>query len=254
MNSQIDRYTKLELSYIVPVFFNQGNTEMLNDLLRTYSTYSNEILERIQFIFVDDCSPIPIRIPEQFNLNILLLRVIDDIKWNQGGARNLGVMQARTSKVLLTDVDHIFPEVLFRKMLSAKISDKLYKFKRIDDKGNRVASACNIYFSSKSVFFKSLGYDEEFCGNYGYEDTMFFEFQKKLGTKQPYFNRIDRIIVKKLDNVSNYHTLKRDTETNKILFQKKLEHIKSKSPFLSHSRLFLNFKWEITEERFMQKF
>ncbi len=178
MNAPVDCYTKLELSYIVPVFFNQGNSELLNDLLKTYSTYSNKILERIQFVLVDDCSPTHIRIPDNINLNLLLLRVTDDIRWNQGGARNLGVMLAKTAKIVLTDVDHFFPEELFTKMLSAKTPSKIYKFKRTDNKGEKAASACNIYFSSKSVFFKSLGYDEEFCGNYGFEDTLFFEFQK----------------------------------------------------------------------------
>lgn len=252
MNAPLDRYTNLEISYIVPMFFNQGYSELLNDLLKTYSTYSNKILERIQFVLVDDCSQTPIRIPDDINLNILLLRVTDDIRWNQGGARNLGVMLAKTSKIVLTDVDHIFPEVLFSKMLSAKVPSKIYKFKRSNNTGEKETSACNIYFSSKSVFFKSLGYDEEFCGNYGFEDTMFFEFQKKLRTKKCYFNRRNRIIVKRVENDPNYHSLKRDTESNRILFQKKLEQLNSKNPYKCHSRLFINFKWEITEERFIQ--
>ena len=72
MNAPLDRYTNLEISYIVPMFFNQGYSELLNDLLKTYSTYSNKILERIQFVLVDDCSQTPIRIPDDINLNILL--------------------------------------------------------------------------------------------------------------------------------------------------------------------------------------
>lgn len=44
MNAPLDRYTNLEISYIVPMFFNQGYSELLNDLLKTYSTYSNKIL------------------------------------------------------------------------------------------------------------------------------------------------------------------------------------------------------------------
>lgn len=253
MNVPVDRYNSLEISYIVPVFFNQGNSDLLNDLLKTYATYSKKVLERIQFVLVDDCSPTHISIPEDINLNILLLRVTDDILWNQGGARNLGVMFAKTSKIVLADVDHFFPEVLFSKMLSAQIPNKLFKFKRISHIGERATSACNIYFSSKSIFFKSLGYDEEFCGNYGFEDTMFFELQKKLGTKKCYFNRRNRIIVKRVDNDPNYHSLKRDTETNRILFQKKLGQLKSKNPYKCHSRLFINFKWEIMEERFMKQ-
>ncbi|HOC37381.1 MAG TPA: hypothetical protein PKL74_09980 [Tenuifilaceae bacterium] len=185
----------------------------------------------------------PIELPKDINLNILLLRITDDIIWNQGGARNLGVAQSRTAKLVLTDVDHIFSEILFSKMLDHRIPTNLHKFKRVDGEKFRMSSVCNIYFTSKSVFFKALGYDEEFCGNYGYEDTMFFNLQKKLGTSLKYFNRRDSIIVKKLQKDTIYHSLTRDTSANHALMQSKLKLLHGKNPFLCHSRLFLNFNW-----------
>ena len=244
-------YNHLELSYIVPVFFNQGSSQMLDNLLKRYSNYSSELMKRVQFVFVDDCSPVPISLPKDMNLNILLLRILDDIQWNQAGARNLGASQSHTAKLVLTDVDHFFSEILFRKMLNHSIPRSLYKFKRVDGEGEKMSSACNIFFSSKSVFFKTLGYDEEFCGSYGFEDVMFFHFQRRMGIRQKYFNRRDAIVVQKITKDDQYHSLSRDTTRNYQLMLDKLALLKRRNLFECHSRLFVNFNWEKVEERFM---
>ena len=93
-------YSHIELSYVVPVYFNTGNTSALADLLRTYAGYDSALLDRLQFIIVDDCSPTPPEIPADIDLNILLLRINEDIAWNQPGARNLGITYARSDKML----------------------------------------------------------------------------------------------------------------------------------------------------------
>lgn len=70
---------------------------------------SFDVVSKIQFIIVDDCSPVKYEI-ENYNLNITWLRITDDIPWNQGGARNLGVTHAKSDKIIITDLDHILPE------------------------------------------------------------------------------------------------------------------------------------------------
>ncbi len=237
--------TSIELSYIMPVFFNQENANVLIDLLTLYSTYDKKVLEKIEFVIVDDCSPIDIVIPKSLSINYQLLRITDDIRWNQGGARNLGVVYAKSSKIILSDCDHVFPEELLAKILKSRTPTRtLFKFKRTDAEGKNTNSPCNIFYTSKRVVFSTLAYDEEFCGNYGYEDVLFRAFQLRLNNKINYFTRRKKIISSNIDRDQSYHNLNRDTKINEELLNKKLEILKGNSPFSCHSRLFLNFKYE----------
>ncbi|MDR2684821.1 MAG: hypothetical protein LBB53_05520, partial [Prevotellaceae bacterium] len=119
------------LSYIVSVYFNQADRDhFLTVLLRQYESYPKEIMQYIQFVIVDDGSPQPVALPKDINLNIKLLRILQDIAWNSDGGRNLGVVYAPTSKILLTDIDHDFPPELLAMMLKAKTpTNELYTFK-----------------------------------------------------------------------------------------------------------------------------
>lgn len=243
----------IELSYIMPVYFNQKDTNVLTDLLESYSKIDPEVLKRIQFIIVDDCSPIEVDIPEHIHVNYQLYRITTDIRWNQGGARNLGVVRAVSPKIILTDCDHYFPEKLLAQILDSKIPRKnLYKFKRTDTNGNKKQSPCNIFYTSKSVFFSTLGYDEEFCGNYGYEDVMFRHFQQKAGNKLKYFIRFKKILSNTIDRENSYHSLVRDTSVNLSLMEKKMKLLNSSNPFSAHSRLFLNFEYEKRKENWIK--
>ncbi|WP_099464716.1 MULTISPECIES: glycosyltransferase family A protein [Parabacteroides] len=243
----------IELSYIMPVFFNQKNTNVLTNLLEDYSKIAPAVLKRIQFVIVDDCSPIPVTVPSHININYQIYRIISDIRWNQGGARNLGVVKAISPKIILTDCDHFFPEKLLSQILDSKIPQHtLYKFKRVDANGNQQQSPCNIFYTSKMTFFSSLGYDEEFCGNYGYEDVMFRHFQHAMGNKIKYFTRFKKIISNTIDRENSYHSLVRDTTTNLALMEAKLPLLKNKNPFQAHSRLFLNFEYQKVAENWIQ--
>lgn len=243
----------IDLCYIVPVYFNQKNTDVLTDLLKTYAGYKQELMKRIQFIIVDDHSPIPVIIPEEIKLNYVLFRVTDDIQWNQSGARNLGVVYATSPRIILTDCDHVFPEKLLEKIVESKIPEKkIYKFKRVKANGEPSNSACNIFYLSKSTFFSVMGYDEEFCGNYGYEDVMFRYFQKRMGHSIRYFTRKHKIISSAIDRDNSYHSLVRDTTINEKLLQQKRELLKTNNPFAAHSRLFLNFNYEKVKENFAE--
>ena len=242
--------TNIQLSYVVPVYFNQQNAHTLTDLLLHYAAYAREVTEHIQFVIVDDCSPLPIEIPPAIKLNISLFRIQSDIRWNQCGARNLGVVYAKSPRILLTDSDHCFPEKLLKDILNSRIPKKtIYKFKRINQHGLAMGKNINIFYTSKAVFFQALGYDEEFSGNYGYEDVYFNELQRRLGNSVRYFTRFKKIVATEVDRESSYHSLQRDTVINEALYKKKMELLQEKDPFVSHSRRFLQFDWRLVWER-----
>lgn len=248
------RPEQIELSYIMPVFFNQQNTRSLTDLLEAYAKMSPEVTRRIQFVIVDDCSPVEVVIPPSICLNYQLLRIKTDIRWNQAGARNLGVVCAPSSKIILTDCDHFFPEKLLKRILDSKTPvRRLYKFKRTDEAGRPQQSPCNIFYTTKAIFFSTLGYDEEFCGHYGYEDVMFRCFQQRMGNKLRYFTRFQKIVSNAVDREKSYHDLKRDTEVNRVLLEKKQELLKRGEPFCAHSRRFLCFDYEKRKENWMEQ-
>ena len=243
-------FSKIQLSYIVPVYFNQQNVHTLTELLVHYASYAREVIEPIQFVIVDDCSPLPITIPQEIKLNISLYRIQSDIRWNQCGARNLGVVHAKSPRILLTDSDHYFPEKLLKNILHSRIPKRnIYKFKRISQQGATMGKNINIFYTSKAVFFQALGYDEEFSGNYGYEDVYFNELQRKLGNSIGYFTRFKKIVAREIDRTSSYHSLQRDTAINEALFKKKMALLQEKDPFVSHSRRFLQFDWRLLWER-----
>ena len=52
--------------------------------------------------------------PPDLPLNLTWIRIREDIAWNQPGARNLGAVYAKSDKILITDLDHEFPEATLR--------------------------------------------------------------------------------------------------------------------------------------------
>lgn len=237
-------YNQLELSYIVPVYIENEQCNIVSDLIRHYETYSQELLDKIQFVFIDDHSPVEINFPVDCRLNYIRARIRNNIQWNQGGARNLGVHLSKCSKLLLTDIDHLFPEKLLVSLLTASEPKHLYKFRR-ERNGEKVYSHANTFFCTKATFFKVLGVDEEFCGHYGYEDVFFTKIQKAVGTRTKYFS-YQRVIHNEHKNSdAEHHHLVRDTSRNEKLLEEKISLLKKGKVYAAHSRLFLNFEWDI---------
>lgn len=242
-------YTKIELSYISAVYIENTEICILDKVIENYESYSPELLEKIHFIFIDDCSPVEVKI-NSTKLNYTLVKITDNITWNQGGARNLGVFLSKTPKLILTDLDHIFPERLLIDLVLRKTPKHFYRIRR-EQNGNKIRSNTNIFFCSKSLFYKSEGVDEEFCGYYGYEDVYFAKLQVALGSK---FRKIRKYRIQlfehKVDKSKKHHFLERDTKRNKALLTKKLKYIKSSTPLKGHSRKHISFKWKIINEEF----
>ena len=245
------KYTQIKLTYVVQIYNEQEDYEAFKTLIETYSNYASSILKHIHFIFVDDHSPLPITLPEDCKLNYTLTRITTNISWNQGGARNLGVHLAKSQKLIVTDLDHTFPQSVFQFLLHTNTPDNIFLFSR--NRNNQpVIAHFNTFFLSKSTYFKVLGVDEEFCGNYGHEDVFFLDFQKRLGTKIATYK--DQVItaIEHKDTDKPQHNLIRDEEATRPLYDAKRRVLfnKNRDPFEAHSRLFLNFEWKIVSEDF----
>lgn len=102
-------YSHIKLSYVTHFYCDQNDINSVLNLLKTYEKYDPDLLDVIEFIIIDDGSPLHYEIPE-FNLNLRWIKINENIKWNQAGARNLGVLSAKSDK--FTDLNHVFIKIL----------------------------------------------------------------------------------------------------------------------------------------------
>jgi hypothetical protein len=135
----------------------------------------------VDYCIIDDCSPIPIRRPIHPRLKIY--RVKEDIPWNIAGARNLGFHVAETEWVMGADVDHVVTAEALDEIMRLDMSNPnvAYLFKRRTEQGRVGCDAIINILMNKRKFFEIGGYDEEFSGGYGREETFFSRCLRSRG-------------------------------------------------------------------------
>lgn len=246
----------IKLTYVTHFYCNQNNMESVFSLLRQYEKLPKDIRAAIEFVIVDDGSPISYDTGE-YDLNITWLRIKEDIRWNQAGARNLGVTYAKSDKIFITDLDHELPEATFRYMINCRNPGrnfyKIYRESRdngfirrgkVFNVGEMYYGHPNTFFMSRARFMRFFGYDEEFAGNYGAEDFRFVKFQKYQGSRQHYLPKNIRCFERDVDRDESYHTLNRDLSGNTPIDLRKKNECALFGDEYGQSRIFLNFTWE----------
>lgn len=233
----------IKLSYITHFYCNQDTIDSVVSLLREYEKYPADILDAVEFVIVDDCSPLEYEVPP-LNLNYRWLRITTDIQWNQGGARNLGVTYAKSDKILMSDLDHGFPAETLKYLINARAPGrKFYKLRRRNPQGETYKGHSNLFFMSRSRFLRFYGYDEEYCGHYGAEDYRFVKFNKYHGSRQGYLPDSVWCYERELDRKKSYHSLERDLSFNTPVDIRKRDECAFFGDEYGHSRIFLNFDW-----------
>ncbi|UUE36205.1 glycosyltransferase [Pectobacterium aroidearum] len=247
----------IKLSYITHFYCNQNDPQSVFSLLREYEKLPLDIREVVEFVIVDDGSPIEYE-TGKYQLNITWLRIKEDIRWNQAGARNLGVTYAKSDKIIVLDLDQELPENTFRYLINHKNPGrnfyKIYHECREDgfvdrgkryNIGDRYHGHSNTFFMSRARFMRFWGYDEEFAGNYGSEDFRFVKFHKYHGSKQRYLPKNIRCFERNVDRKKSYHSLNRDLTANTPVDLRKKQECSLFGAEYGHSRIFLNYTWEI---------
>jgi hypothetical protein len=223
-------WSHIGLSYVTHFYLDQDSPEAVLGMLRQYERYDPKLLDLLHFVVVDDGSPLRFEIPH-FDLNLTWLRVDEDIRWNQSGSRNLGVVYAKSDKVLMTDLDHEFPQ------------------ERDVETGALRKGHSNTFFLSRARFMRFGGYDEEFSGHYGSEDTRFVKYMKGQGTRFRYFpKRYVCFYRRDIDRSGGYHSLLRDLSFNTPVDSRKKLDMEIHGHEAGHSRMFLNFTWTKVRE------
>lgn len=226
-----------KLSVIYPYFHSE---RMLSIHLNTWDSYPDYIKEKINFIVIDDCSDPPMHIPEM-NLNLKGFRILDNIKWNQPGVRNLGATVAETDWLLFADTDMVISADIMVQVFEREFDpEKLYNFQRKRMSNPNVIHhkihKCTAIMTKNLFWNIGLGYDEDFCGEYGFDDSFFFSFFEKER-----WVTMEGLVVTEYDKEfleDDGTPLVRNPGPNKKLFREK-----RKDKYTNHSRDYIRFSY-----------
>jgi hypothetical protein len=144
-------------------------------LERHFAAWSGHPKGVFRYNIIDDCSPRPISTRCDID-GFSIVRINKDIPWNIAGARNLGFHVATTEWVLAADIDHVVTPEAARRVLSLDLSNPnvVYKFGRVAERSGREGRPAIInILMNRQKFFEIGGYDEDFAGHYGREETFF---------------------------------------------------------------------------------
>lgn len=155
------------------------NPTMLRHHFEHWRALHEDIAPFLNVIVVDDGSPTR---PAGGVLNGLEVEVLKcwigsyqvwrmgvDVRWNQDACRNIGVREASTQWVLLTDMDHVVPEFTWRALMDGKLKKKnVYRFARVNAPAlDPYKPHPNSWALTKRKYWDIGGYDEALAGNYG---------------------------------------------------------------------------------------
>lgn len=146
---------------------------------------------QVELVIVDDHSG-PNKGPDvsllkDLQFPIKVFRVKNDILWNVTGARNLGAYYARGEQLIMSDFDLVVGAELISKLKTLDYTDNKVVYWPVMRKPdtektkNRFAKPhCNSFVINRDVFWRMGGYDEDFAGGWGYEDSHFHNILGKL--------------------------------------------------------------------------
>jgi len=148
--------------------------EMLREHLKYWQAYSDEVKENVRVVLVDDGSPTSpaidvLKDADLPGFPIELYRVLENIPWNHGGARNL-CMDRVTDEgwILTTDIDLVLGIESIEKLMQLELDPaKVYMPNRLDPQGDEwvvMKRHPESYVMTREMFWKIGGFDEDFTG------------------------------------------------------------------------------------------
>ena len=168
----------------------------------------------VKATIIDDCSPEPLGPQEGLDV----YRILTDIKWNIPGAKNLG-FEVLDGWILHLPIDHIIDKETYDQLCQMeKKEDEVYflgsHYQGEPEKPEN--SPHDMVLIHKSAYNKIGGYDEDFAGEYGFEDGLFWKMC------QNNFKAIDRFDIRiEWFPKGGTEKLVRDSTKNYVLYKHK---------------------------------
>jgi hypothetical protein len=220
------------------VYSYYNNNLCLERQLKLWTELPQELIRRIEFLLVDDGSPQPAMVASDCLMNLTLVRIKEDIPWNQPGARNLGLKLAEGEWAIASDIDHLFPGEGLSQILSmTKDPDSVYYFGRKREDGSAKHPHPNSFLVHRKTFWKVGAYDEDFCGHHG-KDDIFLRLRFEHACR---IVQLEEPTLVELDNAAT-PGLNREARHNRRLFKKKLRLLE-KGKYQNGRTV--RFEWEI---------
>ena len=181
--------SRVKLSVCYPYY---RHRETIKRHLQEWLSWSYELRSQFDFIIVDDGSPEPLELP-LCDLNLRHYRVLEDIPWNYG-AKNLAVQQAMTEWLFISELDHVITERAAQLLLQCLRPDTHNDVLTVNRQA--ASEAADPRYSSKphpatwlltrTTFELAGGFDEDFSGRYGHDDTYFVAMLREIGANFQY--------------------------------------------------------------------
>lgn len=157
------------ITLVLPYYENPG---MFTAQQAAWAALPEAIRAHLHVIVVDDGSPqSPARphVAAQSVASFRLYRTLVDVRWNWLFCRNLGVAEASTEWVFLTDMDHVVAWSTWYALMTGKLDARcVYRFSRVDAPDmTPYKPHPNTWFLTRQMFDRIGGYDERFSGFYG---------------------------------------------------------------------------------------
>jgi hypothetical protein len=157
---------------VVPYY---DNPEMFREQQRVWRAFKADVRGALHVVVVDDGSP---RYPAKASVDpatapslasFRLFRTKVDVRWNWIFCRNLGVQQAKTDWVLLTDIDHVVPAPTWLRLMRGRLDPMCaYRLSRVLADGTPHPPHPNTWIMTRHLFLNRVGgYDERYSGVYG---------------------------------------------------------------------------------------
>ncbi len=158
---------------VVPYY---DNPAMFREQQRNWRNLPSDTRAALHVVVVDDGSP---RFPAKDAIDpstakalasFRVFRCKVDVRWNWIFCRNLGVEQAKTEWVLMTDIDHVIPNDTWRRLMRGKLDPLVaYRLARVvAPKMTPHNPHPNTWAMTRHMFINRIGgYDERFSGVYG---------------------------------------------------------------------------------------
>lgn len=232
---------------------------MVAKQLETWGLYDDDVLDRITFIIVDDCSPTPLEpVVRKARPGVLervrLYRMLEDTPWHRNICRNAATEVAESQWVLHTDVDHTLPPLCANEIFETYVDEKQwYRLPRIrigaaDEtrRKDEIPESCEFgeirahmdsFLITRDLFMK-FPYDDAYQGNLG-GGTPFIETLKKQVQPQLLPSSVHLYVyTRHVIADSSVVTLNRDTSEYKKLRRQKEScgDVVPKNPF--------EYEWE----------
>lgn len=182
------------ITLILPYYL---NPTMLQRQQETWAAYPADVRAHLHVIVVDDGSP-QSPASDVFQAAPIasqrLYRTQVDVRWNWIFCRNLGVSQAATAWVLMTDIDHLVPTETLRRLMAGDLDEAVvYRFSRVDAPDLMPYKPHpNSWFMTREMFDRIGGYDERFSGYYGTDG----EYRDRVESQARHVELLSEVLIR----------------------------------------------------------